>query len=568
MAIAYQAEIRKLNTFLRSKLPILVSCEKLIVPYLWREMLRDVRVPLGAGDSVKEMCLEPVVLELPEENDNAAALAVGASRLGMLRDLITNLKLNQVLVIPNLDLIGGGGDKNLGREARELTELIYQALDRLVLAFVDPSLPVPEVLAARFAVRAEVQGLPRAVHRDADKAPGNEEKEPPVLIGTALVTAAEAAFFKDFNPTELYKNIAGMNPIRLRESIAYAVQVARDQGFDEDNPPPVSLLYQEVRAFKAQTSEDFAVPDIKFAEIGGYQDVKQTLNRALNLMSGAGQLPEERLRHELTPRGFLFHGPPGTGKTLFAKAIANQLNATIRIVSGPEVADMYVGESESKVRAIFAEARRNAPSVIVFDEFDSIAARRTGRDDGGSRAGNALVAQILTEMDGFRPEVPILVIGTTNRLELIDEALLRPSRFEPVAIGLPDLAARRQIAAIHARHFHVEVSDEVLNAVANASEGFNGDEIRSLFRDACIGQYYENIPADPWRLGYLIGRIRTRLDIQKQQISESRLPVRPLAGRRRASGPMIVLMGTNTTNDTTPAAPTSTPSARNEEAAS
>lgn len=304
------------------------------------------------------------------------------------------------------------------------------------------------------------------------------------------------------------------------------------------------LLYQEVRAFKAQTSGDFAIPDVKFDDIGGYDEVKHILGRALRLMSGDGSLPDERLRHELTPRGFLLHGPPGTGKTLFAKAIANQMNATIRIVSGPEVTDMYVGESERKVRAIFAEARRSAPSVIVFDEFDSIAARRTGRDDGGSRAGNALVAQILTEMDGFRPEVPMLVIGTTNRRELIDEALLRPSRFEPIAISLPDLAARRRIAEIHARHFHVEVSDDVLNAVANATRGLNGDEIRSLFRDACVGHYYENIPADPWRLGYLIGRIRTRLDIQNIQGSASRPPQRPGAGRRQPGAGMVPLTPT------------------------
>ena len=127
-------------------------------------------------------------------------------------------------------------------------------------------------------------------------------------------------------------------------------------------------------------------------------------------------------------------------------------------------------------------------------EFDAIAARRSGREDGGSRAGNAVVAQILTEMDGFRPDVPLLVIGTTNRLDIIDAALLRPSRFQAITIGLPDTAARRAIAAVHARRFQVDVAPELLDLVADMTGGCNGDEIRSLFRDACVGLYCEHPP--------------------------------------------------------------------------
>lgn len=530
VAIAYRDEVRKLASFLRSRLSVLIFCEKLIVPHLWPEILKETWVPT-AGSAVRESRLEPVVLEMPADSggDNQLSALGGASPLTALRELIRNLKPNQVLVIPDLDLIGGGGDKNLSREARELTQLVYGALDRLVLAFVDPSLPAPEVLAARFAVRAEVQGLPREVAASDGRR---------VPVGVALVKADEAALFERFQPAELYKNIAGLNPVRLRQAMTYAVQVARDENYSPEKRAPVELLYREVRAFKAQTSEQFAVPDVRFEDIGGYDEVKQLLARAVELMSGVGSLPDEALRHELVPRGLLFYGPPGTGKTLFAKAIANSLNATIRVVSGPEVTDMYVGESERKVRAIFAEARRNAPSVIVFDEFDSIAARRSGREDGGSRAGNALVAQILTEMDGFRPDVPMLVIGTTNRLELIDEALLRPSRFQPLAIGLPDLAARRRIAEIHAKHFKVPVDNELLNVMADATQGFNGDEIRSLFREACLGMYYEKppIPADAHRLGYLVGRMRTRRDWQRGQVTERRVvqrgegPPRPRPG--------------------------------------
>ena len=532
VAIAYHEEVRKLASFLRSRLSVLVSCEKLIVSHLWPEIIKAAWLPAADGSPGKEGRLEPVLLEMPADSGADALLGGGGNPLAQLRETIKNLKPDQVLVIPDLDLLGGG-DKNLGREARELTQLIYGALDRLVLAFTDPSLPVPEVLAARFAVRAEVQGLPREVSNGE----GNR-----ITVGAALVEQGEAALFQGFQPGELYKNIAGLNPVRLRQAMAYAVQVARDTGHSRENPAPMGLLRREIRAFKAQASEQFDVPDVSFEQIGGYSEVKHTLARAVALMSGVGALPDEKLRHELMPRGFLFYGPPGTGKTLFAKAIANSLNATIRVVSGPEVTDMYVGESERKVRALFAEARRNAPSVIVFDEFDSIAARRTGRDDGGGRAGNALVAQILTEMDGFRPDVPMLVIGTTNRLELIDPALLRPSRFQAVPIDLPDLAARRHIAKIHANHFNVPVDDALLDAIANASLGFNGDEIRSLFRDACVGMHCENppIPADAKRMGYLVGHIRSQRDSQRSQISEQR-PIQRGEGPRRPSSGMVPL---------------------------
>lgn len=169
-------------------------------------------------------------------------------------------------------------------------------------------------------------------------------------------------------------------------------------------------------------------------------------------------------------------------------------------------------ESRELIELVYkqAEARRNAPAVLVFDEFDSIATKRSGRDDGGTRAGNALVAQILTEMDGFRPDVPMLVIGTTNRLDIIDEALLRPSRFKAIAINRPDLPARRAIAQVHARNFNIEVSSELIEVIAAETKGMSGDDLRSLFRDACVGLYCEEPPrpANAQRFGELVGIAR------------------------------------------------------------
>ena len=211
-------------------------------------------------------------------------------------------------------------------------------------------------------------------------------------------------------------------------------------------------------------------------------------------------------------RGFIFHGPPGTGKTLFAKAIANAMNATIQMVSGPEIMDMWVGKSESNLRRLFTVARRNAPAVIFFDEFDSIASQRSGSADGGSRASNAVVAQLLTELDGFRADQDLLVIGTTNRLDIIDEALLRPSRFQPIHIPLPDKAARRKIAAIHARTFDAPVPDlYLLDLIAEHTDQFNGDEIRAIFQEiARMARRGEPVSAETY--GVQIGLVRKRRD--------------------------------------------------------
>jgi transitional endoplasmic reticulum ATPase len=306
----------------------------------------------------------------------------------------------------------------------------------------------------------------------------------------------------------LYKHIAGLNAVRLRHAVQYAAHQHLTPPGEGAARPTFRQLVAQLQTFKAKTSSSFEVPDVSFDDIGGYQMVKQELKAALDIVGGAAQIPE-RLRTELVPAGFIFHGPPGTGKTLFAKAAATELGATILVVSGPEITDKYVGESERRIRDIFAEARRNAPSVIVFDEFDSIAARRSGQPDGGSRAGNAVVAQLLTELDGFRPEVPVLIIGTTNRLDIIDEALLRPSRFRPIEIGPPEVDARREIAAHHARHFGVEVGPQLLDHIATSTQGCSGDEIRSLFRDARAGELVgDHRPADPYRLGQVLGELR------------------------------------------------------------
>ncbi len=513
--MAYRQEIESVASFLRVGLSALVVCEKLVVDHLAEEIVR-------------RAAKRAVVLKVPDEDEGGLVpRGLRQRQLAKLKTSIRDLKAGDVLVIPHLDLLAGGSDQNLPTESRELIELVYEEPGRLVLGFADRSLNIPEVLASRFAVRLSISGVPRVVVTP-------DGKEQP--IGSVLVTADEASHFEGFDPEALYKNVAGMNPVRLRHAVIYAVKEHAGGG-----KVPVSRLYHAIRAFKAQTSNSFEVPDVSFEQIGGYEDVKDEILRAIQMIDGSASIPDEKLRQELIPRGFLLHGPPGTGKTLFAKAVANRMNATIQIVSGPEVTDMYVGESERKVRELFAEARRNAPAVLVFDEFDAIATKRSGREDGGSRAGNAIVAQILTEMDGFRPDVPMLVIGTTNRLDIIDEALLRPSRFRAIPIGLPDLVARRAIAQVHSRRFKLDIPDELLEVIAASTNRFNGDQIRSLFRDAYVSVHLEKKPATARRFGQLVGRIRQeqqdRDAVKTGRLTPAGVVLRP-GDRPRPSGTM------------------------------
>lgn len=513
--IAHLEEITAAARYLKQGMSVLIRCEKLLVEHLATRIA-----------TLAERPARRIEVEAAAPGDPLAALGGGGSRRG---DLISGLAKavkeavpGDMIVIPHLDLLGGGTDTSLSNEGREITDLLYEHSDRVLLAFTDPSLSIPEVIANRFAVRIAMDILPREVT-------GSDGVRLP--IGVALVTREEAELFEGFDPVTFYKHVAGMNAVRLRHALRYAQH--EHQVDSQDSKPTFDLLLHMLRMFKARNSAAFDLPNTPLKAIGGYEEVKTELRKVLAIINGDITSIPAHMRNELIPRGFIFHGPPGTGKTLFAKAIATEMGGTIQVVSGPEVTDMYVGESERKLRELFAEARRNAPAVLVFDEFDSIAAKRTGRDDGGSRAGNAVVAQLLTELDGFRPEVPVLIIGTTNRIDIIDEALLRPSRFREIRIGLPEEPeARRAIAAIHARHFEVDASDSLLDAVARATDRMNGDEIRSVFRDAKANELVgDRQPASAAVIGEMIGRLRAG---QQNREAESR-ELSEQTGRRAAA---------------------------------
>lgn len=513
--IAYEAEIKYIASVLQSGLSALIQCDKLVVNYLADAICVKANLDQSSLDKGVEIGKELNIL--------GAQLFRLREIFAKPGDQVDSNRRKRVLVLRNLDLLAGSGGCGMTAESRELTQLVYDNSDHLILAFFDPTIDVPEVLAARFAIRRSIIGVPSRVTNNENKL---------VPIGTHLLSVTERRRIAGFDPERLYQNIAGMNPIQIRNAVVYAFNQQMDgQLMDQEK------LVEAIRAFKkAGSSMSFEVPNIGFNDIGGYTQVKKTLRRALRLMHGAEGL-DESLRRELAPRGFIFYGPPGTGKTLFAKAVANTLEANLIVVSGPETLNKWYGESERQMRELFAEARRNAPSVLVFDEFDAIASERVGGADGGSRASNSVVAQILTEMDGFRPDVPMLIIGTTNRIDIIDEALLRPSRFQSIEIGLPDKSARRSIAEIYAKKFGFVLNDSLFELIVRATENFNGDEIKSIFREALIEQKLgdeSEATSMAKRLGKQIGKIRFRIERENQQYGPRIFGVRDnqLAGNR------------------------------------
>jgi transitional endoplasmic reticulum ATPase len=236
------------------------------------------------------------------------------------------------------------------------------------------------------------------------------------------------------------------------------------------------------------------VPDIKWADIGGLSTIKQELQEAVEwplkynkVFSFADATP---------PKGILLYGPPGTGKTLMAKAAANESEANFISIKGPELLSKWVGESEKGVREIFRKSRQAAPCIIFFDELDAIAPTRGG-NHGDSHVTERVISQFLTEMDGLEILTNVVVIGATNRPDIIDPALLRPGRFDRILyVSPPDRESRLQILKIHTKKKPLS-SDIDLEQLADKTEGYTGADLASLSSAAVMLSLREHITKYP-----------------------------------------------------------------------
>ena len=235
------------------------------------------------------------------------------------------------------------------------------------------------------------------------------------------------------------------------------------------------------------------IPEVHWNDVGGLEDVKKEIVEAAEW-----PLKYPRVFERLgirPPRGVLLYGPPGTGKTLLAKAVATESESNFIAVKGPEVLSKWVGESEKAIRKIFRRARQAAPCIVFFDEIDSIAPRR-GLGFGDSGVTERIVNQLLTEMDGMQRTKDVVVIGATNRPDILDPALLRPGRFDRIIyVPPPDEEARYEIFKIHTRNMPL-AEDVDLKELARRTENYTGADIEAIVIEAGLSAAREDINVD------------------------------------------------------------------------
>ncbi|MDP3277742.1 MAG: AAA family ATPase [Deltaproteobacteria bacterium] len=447
---------------LRRGTSVLVECEKELSLYLYLAVRARLR---RQKDSPKLV----VVDGRPRPDDPPGS---NLSRmLAQLTDAIRGSVERTIIVLLHLDVLTTT-HTGLTLEARESIPLLYENPEAVLLGFRDPSFEIPRVIQGVFAAKREIIGTPR------DALP-------------KIVTQREAKSMHntDFDPYGLYKYVSGLNPVRCRKLFSdLALRREASPG-----RPAHQEIYQEIR--KQTVSEDIELPNVDLdKDIGGYGEVKSRLREELidltrrkeNLENSA----DIEVLESLLPRGVIFHGPPGTGKTYFAKAMATALNASVLVVSGPELKSKWVGESEENLRRVFRQARQAAPSVIIFDEIDSFAHQRGSYV--GSGVEHSMVNQLLTEMDGFRKNEMVFIVATTNFLESLDGALMRPGRFEfMIEIPAPSAEDRGAIIRIYNERFNLQLTEPLIQHMVRRTEGmadrekgipFAGDHIQAVCR--------------------------------------------------------------------------------------
>ena len=228
---------------------------------------------------------------------------------------------------------------------------------------------------------------------------------------------------------------------------------------------------------------------VTFAQVAGLKEEKEELEEIVDFLKEPGKYTGVGAR---IPKGVLLEGPPGTGKTLLAKAVAGEAGVPFFSISGSDFVEMFVGVGASRVRDLFEEARHNAPCIVFIDEIDAVARRRGTGMGGGHDEREQTLNQLLVEMDGFGVNEGIIVMAATNRVDILDPAILRPGRFDrKVAVGTPDVGGREEILKVHAKN--KPLGDDVnLQQLAQTTAGFTGADLENLLNEAAIIAAKEN----------------------------------------------------------------------------
>lgn len=297
-------------------------------------------------------------------------------------------------------------------------------------------------------------------------------KKPPLFICSVVELLDNMALLRQHGSNQ---EIITWVPDELRSSIEASARVAVT-----NNLAIVKVLSKSADV-RARVMELIEVPDIDYNMIGGLskqiEEVKEVLELPLTnpeLFTEVGVEP---------PNGILLYGPPGTGKTLIAKAVAHRAKATFIRMSGTELVQKYIGEGARLVRDVFNIAREKAPSIVFIDEIDAVGSRRSYDGTTGSSEVNRTMVQLLAELDGFDKRGDVRVVAATNRIDLLDPALLRPGRFDRIIeIPRPDAEGRREILRIHARNMKLENVN--FDEIIEITEGLSGADLKAIITEA------------------------------------------------------------------------------------
>ena len=240
---------------------------------------------------------------------------------------------------------------------------------------------------------------------------------------------------------------------------------------------------------KSRAKMSMGDKSVTFAQVAGLKEEKEELEEIVDFLKEPGKYTGVGAR---IPKGVLLEGPPGTGKTLLAKAVAGEAGVPFFSISGSDFVEMFVGVGASRVRDLFEEAKHNAPCIVFIDEIDAVARRRGTGMGGGHDEREQTLNQLLVEMDGFGVNEGIIVMAATNRVDILDPAILRPGRFDrKVAVGTPDIGGREEILKVHAKN--KPLGDDVnLQQIAQTTAGFTGADLENLLNEAAIIAAKEN----------------------------------------------------------------------------
>jgi proteasome regulatory subunit len=297
-------------------------------------------------------------------------------------------------------------------------------------------------------------------------------KKPPLFICSVVETIEDMVLLRQHGSNQ---EVVTKIPDELKDQIEPGGRVAVTNNLAIVKPLSKSA---DVRA---RVMELIEAPDIDYSMIGGLEDeikeVVETLELPLTnpeLFTDVGIEP---------PHGILLYGPPGTGKTLIAKAVANRAKATFIRMSASELVQKYIGEGARLVRDVFDIARDKAPSIVFIDEIDAVASRRTYDGTTGSSEVNRTMVQLLAELDGFNERGDVKIVAATNRIDLLDPAILRPGRFDRIIeIPLPDGKGRKDILNIHSRKMKLEDVD--FDKLTEMTDGLSGADLKSIVTEA------------------------------------------------------------------------------------